>query len=66
METILISIFDYASTQEEIDRVQKFIKQIGLESNKNLIERIQIAESNLQWADQYVPIIKNAIKRNSK
>lgn len=66
LENILSSIIDVVSTQEEIDRLQKFISENGMESNEELIEKIKVAQSNLRWADKYVPIIKSAIKQNSQ
>lgn len=66
MENILSSIIDVVSTQEEIDRLQKFIKENGMESDEKLTEEMKVAKSNLRWADEYVPIIKNAIKRNAQ
>lgn len=64
MEYILSSIIKVVSTQEEIDRLQNFIKENGMESNEKLTAEMEVAKSNLRWADEYVPIIKNAIKRN--
>lgn len=66
MDTILSSIIDVVSTQEEIDRLESFIEENGMESNEELTEKMKLAKSNLRWADKYVPIIKNAIKRNGQ
>ena len=66
MEEILGSIVSDITTKAELDRLQRFIEENGMDSNEELNEKIKNARSSLRWTDKYGFVIKNAIRRNIK
>lgn len=57
--SILMQIVSLSTTQEEIDRIERFAK----ENKMNIESALTDAKLNLRWADKNVPIIKDTIKQ---
>lgn len=60
--SILSQIVSLSTTNEEIDRIQKFAEENNLKSSKTLKTALQNAKFNLDWAKENIPIIKDIIK----
>ena len=58
---ILTQITSLLTSREQIDRVQKFAEENELV--ENIKDALKGARSNLAWADENLPVIKNTIQQ---
>lgn len=59
---ILSQIVSRSTTNDEIDRIQKFAEENNLSSSETLKTALKNAKFNLRWANENIPIIKDIIK----
>lgn len=48
---------------EQIDRIQKFANENGLNSNEEFRSALENARFNSKWAEEKVPIVMHAIRQ---
>lgn len=58
----LIQLTSVLTNSQQIDRIQGFVNENGLDSNEQLKVALDNARYNLKWADENVPIIKSVIQ----
>lgn len=63
IDFVLLKLLRVVSTRDEINRVERFMQENGLNSS-NLLRDLETAKYELQWAEKYVPVIKEAMKQN--
>lgn len=64
IDFILLKLLRVVSTSEEINRIERFMKEHGLDSG-SLLRDLETAKTELRWAEKFVPVIKDAMKQNS-
>lgn len=64
IDFILTKILRAVSTSGEINRVERFMHENGLNSSR-LLGDLEAAKAELRWADKYVPVIMEAMQQNS-
>lgn len=64
IDFILTKLLRVVSTSGEINRVERFMHENGLNSSR-LLGDLEAAKAELRWADKYVPVIMEAMQQNS-
>lgn len=62
IDSILTKLLRVLSTSEEISRIERFMKENGLDSER-LLKDLEEAKSELRWANKYVPVIMDAMEQ---
>lgn len=60
---ILVQVVGRSTTNEQIEKVRKFVQDNDFESNQNLKTALTNADFNLKWAEYNVPIIKSYLDK---
>lgn len=63
MLTILRKLATLLTSSQQIDQIQRFADENGLNTSQELKAALDNARFNLKWAEKNVPIIKNVIKQ---
>lgn len=61
--TFLSQIVSLSTTYDEINRIQKFAEENGLDSKIIVKNALKDAKFNLKWTTKNVPIIMDIIKK---
>lgn len=59
---LLSKLASLLMTNEEINRIQKFVQQNDIDSKEKVKTALENAKLNLKWASKNVPIILSTIK----
>lgn len=63
MPDILSHLAFLSTTYDDINRIQTFARENGLDSMENVINALKNAKVNLKWASKNVPVIMDTIKK---
>lgn len=64
MPSVLSIAISRSTTSKQIEKIQKFTEENGLQSNNELKLALKNAKINLKWAENNVPIIKGYLKKS--
>lgn len=65
MPSVLSLVARRVTTQEQINRIQKFANERDLMGNINLVTDVVNSKHNLKWAEKNIPIIKEYLHERS-